>query len=260
MSLKSYIEEKPARVYTICKVIVIGLLGLFIIGAAFISSLILKDLLFILFVAFLALILSLPTYNFLASNISTKIIKKIFRFFFRTDLYEVQWLSKEFESFLGQDFEILNEIYEDYFKLRIALINSKYQLSDYSCMVLPLAKAYEGVLKKILVSSGFITEADLQENPNISINKYFNPVGNNAIFKALKDQARDKAIPYIIYSTYQECRNLIFHYDPYRDNRLKSIGDADFYQRRIDDAIKKAFETFHKLDITLATKAVKNKK
>jgi len=59
----------------------------------------------------------------------------------------------------------------------------------------------------------------------------------------LKDKARNKAIPYIIYSTYQECRNEILHYDSYRNNRI-TLEDADFYIRRIEDAIEKAYLTF----------------
>lgn len=248
MSFKSFIEEKPARAYVMYKIVVIALLGFFIIGTVFVSKLFLKEIYLILFTGLAAFTASLPLYNFLMSNNKTS-INNIFRLLFHTDLYEVQWLSREFENFLGKDFEILNEIYNDYFRIKASLnSNSAYELSDYSCMVLPLAKAYEGVLKKILVRSGFISEADLQEDPDISINKYFNPVGNNAIFNALKDRARDKAIPYVIYSTYQECRNLIFHYDPYRDNRLKTIDDAEFYYRRITDAIKKAYETFQKIE------------
>ena len=261
MTLRKYIEEEPLRAYKVYKIFVIGLLFLFVIILSFLLNLVFKPLTIKIPSLVAVLIVSYFSYNLLMINPKAK-IKKIFHFFYNSelDLYEVQWLSKDFEKFLGPDFEILYEIYNDYFSLRDRF-SSEYapNLSDYSCMVLPLAKAYEGVLKKILVRAGFINEADLQENPDISISRYFNPVGNNAIFRALKDQARDKTIPHVIYSTYQECRNLILHYDPYRDNRLKTIEDAEFYERRISDAIKKAYETFQKVEAKPEVETVKVK-
>lgn len=261
MSFRKYIEEEPSRAYIAYKIFIIVLLFLFVIIASLVLHLVFKPLIIKIPAVAIVLIVSYFSYRLSMVDPKTK-IKKIFQFLYNSDLdlYEVQWISRDFEKFLGADFEILNEIYNDYYSLRNRL-SSEYapDLSDYSCMVLPLAKAYEGVLKKILVRAGFISEADLQENPDISIGKYFNPVGNNAIFRALKDQARDKAIPHVIYSTYQECRNLIFHYDPYRDNRLKTIEDAEFYERRISDAIKKAFETFQKVEAEPEVKTVKVK-
>jgi len=162
----------------------------------------------------------------------------------RVGILEINWNSPEFEKFVGKE---LVDLYTDTQKLIKAMRNKGNRYSDYSFTVFPLAKAYEGVLKKILVKMGFITKAQLEQDPNISINSYFNPVGNSKITKALRDKARDKMIPHVIYSTYAECRNQILHHDPYRDNRLKTIEEADFFVRRISDAINKAYTTFKKV-------------
>lgn len=161
----------------------------------------------------------------------------------KVGILEINWNSPEFEKFVGKE---LVELYLDTQKLIKIMKNKRNTFSDYSFAVFPLAKAYEGVLKKILVKTGFITKAQLEQDPNISINSYFNPMGNSKITKALRDNARDKVIPYLIYSTYAECRNQILHHDQYRDNRLKTIEEADFYARRISDAIYKAYITFKK--------------
>lgn len=157
--------------------------------------------------------------------------------------YSPTWKSKEFDHFIGDellDLYVDNcNLFDDY---QIDRGTSKLSnLSDYSHLVLPIAKTYEGVLKKILIKKKLLKEEDLINNPSINVGGYFNPVGNKSIFNLL----RDKVIPHVIYATYQECRNQILHYDPYRDNRIKSIEDAKFYQRRILDAIDKAYETFN---------------
>jgi len=161
----------------------------------------------------------------------------------RLNFYLPIWQSKELDEFVGTD---LLELYLDANRLFSTIRESETIFSDYSFIVFPLAKVYEGVLKKILVQVNLIKEGELLENPDISINAYFNPIGNEKIKNVLRDKTRDKAIPFVIYSTYQECRNQILHYDPYRDNRLKTIEDAEYYQRRIIDAIIKAFNTFKK--------------
>jgi hypothetical protein len=157
--------------------------------------------------------------------------------------YNVKWKSKEFEEFAGKD---LIELYSDAKKMLSFFKNSANKFSDYSFIVFPLAKVYEGILKKILVEANLITEAQLQQDPDFSISGYFNPTGNSKIFDSLKDKTRDKAVPYVIFATYQECRNQILHYDPYRDNRIKNIDTARFYIERILDAIDKAYDTFKK--------------
>jgi hypothetical protein len=160
--------------------------------------------------------------------------------------YVVRWKSKEFDSFVGSE---LIDLYLDncrvfgLFETDPIRANNSY-VSDYSFLLLPIAKVYEGVLKKILVEKGVIDESVLLENPSVNVSSYLNPVGNKNISNLLKDKARDKAIPHVIYSTYQECRNQILHYDQHRDSRIKSFDDAKFYQRRILDAIDKAYQTF----------------
>ena len=167
----------------------------------------------------------------------------------RMGFFIVRWKSEEFDKFVGEE---LLDLHEDNRALLQSYNPSNdksvdiVDYSDYSFLVLPIAKVYEGILKKILVDGGLLKEDDLFKNPSINVGGYYNPVGNNKIFKLLKDKARDKAVPHVIYSTYQECRNQILHYDQYRDNRIKSYEDAEFYCRRIIYAIEKAYETFKK--------------
>ena len=159
--------------------------------------------------------------------------------------YNPRWKSWEFDNFIGEELLDLYEdsvkIFEDYNK---EIEKSLHNMSDYSFLVLPMAKVYEGILKRVLVKTKILKEEDLLSNPTINVGGYFNPIGNHKIFDRLKDKARDKTVPHIIYSTYQECRNNILHYDSYKDNRIKNIKDAEFYARRIMHAIDKVYESF----------------
>lgn len=167
----------------------------------------------------------------------------------RARFYKVKWRSKNFDEFVGED---LIELYQDSegvfqfigWKELDGDSEEAGLFSDHSFMLLPIAKAYEGVLKKILIENKILTEEDLASNPAINVGAYFNPISNEKLFNLLKDKARDRAIPHVIYSTYQECRNQIFHYDQFRDSRIKKYGEAVFYKKRILDAIYKAYDTF----------------
>lgn len=167
--------------------------------------------------------------------------------------FKVKWRSKDFDKFVGSE---LIELYQDsnylfeFFSLKHSpqnnIVKEPSVFTDHSFMLIPIAKVYEGVLKKILAKSGVIQDGDLFENPSINVGAYFNPAGNDKISCLLKDKARDKVVPHVIYSTYQECRNQIFHYDQYRDRRIKTVSEAEFYRKRILDAIYKAYDTFCK--------------
>ncbi len=168
----------------------------------------------------------------------------------KTGFYKVQWKSKEFDKFVGED---LVELYQDtntlfeFFSVdghSKELVREPSIFSDHSFMVLSIAKAYEGILKKILIQKEVVTEEDLALNPSLNVGAYFNPSNNERIFNLLKDRSRDKAIPHVIYSTYQECRNQILHHDQFKDRRIKTFSEAEFYRRRILDAIYKAYSTF----------------
>lgn len=166
----------------------------------------------------------------------------------KINLYITRWISRDFDEYIGND---LLELLEDGYRMINDFNKDKGtlsfpQVSDYSFLILPTAKAYEGILKKILINKGMLKEEGLKNNPNVNVGSFFNPLGNEAVFKILRDKARDKSIPHVIYSTYQECRNQLLHYDLYRDNRVKSIDEARFIYQRIIDAINKVYSTFIK--------------
>lgn len=159
------------------------------------------------------------------------------------ELYILHWKEKPYSGYLGE--EILKLRYDSILLLR-EFENSDKVFTDYSFVVSPMAKAYEGFLKKILVDVGAIKKTELKDHPGLSVNKFFHPIDGSMI-KYVSDKARERAIPAVIYTVYQECRNEIMHFDLYQHESkkvVKDINEADFFVRRIEDAIEKAYYTF----------------
>jgi len=147
------------------------------------------------------------------------------------------WFSGELDKFLGEE---LLQLRLDTIKLIRDIDFSDVSFSDYSFILLPVAKAFEGFLKKILVNLKLIKLSDLKTDPYIAINKYFNPK-DGLINEYLVDKKRDKTLPSNIFSVYQECRNDILHYDLHRNIAVYSLDQAEFYYDRIEDAIGKCY-------------------
>ncbi len=156
--------------------------------------------------------------------------------------YKVRWLSKEFDEFVGQD---LIDLRNDAYALASLWQSSPSvpTVHDYSFIVVPMSKAYEGFLKKILMRYGVVEELKFAEKPDESINKYFNPKDGTSekIYIHLRDARRDKAVPHEIFATYQEYRNQLVHYDTHRDTRVSTADDAKFMIRRIETVILRTY-------------------
>ncbi|MFA9288461.1 MAG: hypothetical protein ACEQSA_01100 [Weeksellaceae bacterium] len=155
----------------------------------------------------------------------------------------INWSEKPFSKYLGKDILYLRY---DSLILLDKLENDLHVFSDYSFVVSPFAKAYEGFLKKILVDVGAISKDELKSKPSLSVNSYFHPVEGSMV-KYTSDAAREKAIPAVIYTVYQECRNEIMHFDIYQHpskKAIRNIEEAKFFIKRIEDAIEKTYYTF----------------
>ena len=90
---------------------------------------------------------------------------------------------------------------------------------DYSFVVFPSAKAYEGFLKKVFLDMGFITEADYH-GKRFRIGKALNPFLENDIRE--KESVYDKIVNHCggkkladkLWEAWTEARNVVFHWFP----------------------------------------------
>ena len=125
------------------------------------------------------------------------------------------------------------------------------QFEDYSFVVFPAAKAYEGFLKKMFLDLGFITEDDYY-GKHFRIGKSLNPSLPKEI---RKDEVYGKIVVYCggkeladnLWETWRVSRNLVFHWFPNQKNAI-TFGGAIERVEMIIKALDQSFEGC-KLDI-----------
>ena len=116
---------------------------------------------------------------------------------------------------------------------------------DYSFIVFPAAKGYEGFLKKLFLDMGFITEVDYF-GKRFRIGKALNPslerelreregVYDKIIFHCGGEELANK-----LWTCWKECRNLLFHWFPNEKNAV-TLDEAKGRVNLIIDTIESAF-------------------
>ena len=102
-----------------------------------------------------------------------------------------------------------------------------YQFKDYSFLVFPFAKAYEGFLKKIFREKGLISRLDYISD-HLRLGKLMSPnligkLGEDSLYIKIKEQySQDLADK--VWNVWKNGRNQIFHYFPHN---VKAISFSE---------------------------------
>lgn len=134
---------------------------------------------------------------------------------------------KPWWNYLEEDLQELLE--ESFLLLEIFESRRPDAFHDYSFVVFPAAKAYEGFLKKVFLDRGFITKDDYF-GQRFRIGKALNPELED---KYRQESVYDKIVTYCggeelaknLWETWKTCRNLVFHWFP-DEKRVISLSDA----------------------------------
>lgn len=116
---------------------------------------------------------------------------------------------------------------------------------DYSFVVFPAAKAYEGFLKKFFLDMKFITEEDYF-GKHFRIGKALNPAirrdfpGTESIYDKVAQHCGGKDLANTLWETWRECRNLVFHWFPNEKNAI-TMEMAQSRFEMIINAIDRSF-------------------
>jgi len=116
-------------------------------------------------------------------------------------------LAKHFDSSKGRDVDII------------------LATKDYSFVVLPVAKALEGYVIKLLVKLGMITKKDLKDNP-------FQQVGtiiNLDAFEKAVISKKFRPVPKELQAEWDRSRNFLLHFD---ENHRFTLTEAS---KKLDD-------------------------
>ncbi|MFA6250573.1 MAG: hypothetical protein WC686_03670 [Candidatus Shapirobacteria bacterium] len=121
-------------------------------------------------------------------------------------------------------------------------------ISDYSFLVSPIAKAYEGFLKDFFLKLGIIDQYNYHSD-RFRVGKTLNPslrYKRFSIFQKLADLDEEgEALAETLWDAWKYGRNEIFHYFPHN---LKNITSGEAYERivQILNAIIKSGEFLKK--------------
>ncbi len=155
---------------------------------------------------------------------------------FVIDLTTKQWwdyLDHDLQELLLQAFDLL----------RVSSTLDSYR--DYSFIVFPASKAYEGFLKKIFLDMGFITREDY-DGTRFRIGKALNPSlerearNGQWVYEKLEHYCNGKDLPDLLWTTWKECRNAVFHWFP-KDARALTRDEAGERLNRVIYAIDSVF-------------------
>ncbi len=132
----------------------------------------------------------------------------------------------------------------DYLKDQI-IEDAEYSFKDYSFLVFPYAKAYEGFLKQVFLDVRFITHLDYISN-HFRLGKVLSPhmiqkLGQNKSLYVQIEKTINRDFAEKVWTTWKLHRNEIFHYYPHN---LKAItfGEADGIAKQITKTMRDVYK------------------
>lgn len=128
-------------------------------------------------------------------------------------------------------------ILEGNFLMNEVIRKSEFQFKDYSFLVFPYAKAYEGYLKEVFKDIGYISHLDYISD-HLRLGKLMSPnllgrLGDRSLYRKLRDNT-SKEMADRVWNTWKVGRNQVFHYFPHN---LKALTFEEAEQR-VNDIVQ----------------------
>ncbi len=152
---------------------------------------------------------------------------------------------REFWEYLSPTQQDL--ILEGQYLMNDVIKEGAFEFKDYSFLVFPFAKAYEGFLKQIFKDMGFISRLDYISD-HLRLGKLMSPnlemrLGQKSLYKKIKERVNmefaDK-----VWMAWKKGRNQIFHYFPHNLKRINFQEAENF----ANDFVRIMEEVFSKLN------------
>ena len=146
-------------------------------------------------------------------------------------------------SFLEEDLQGLLKEAET-LAVNVAKWDKKFH--DYSFIVFPAAKAYEGFLKKVFLDRRFISEDEFY-GKRFRVGKALNPSldrrfrEKESVYDRIVEFCGGKEMADLMWDTWKNCRNLIFHWFPKEKNAIS-----------YSEAIERLNKIFNTMDETFS--------
>lgn len=135
--------------------------------------------------------------------------------------------------------------------------SSAIEFHDYAFVVFPAAKAYEGILKKLLLDLKLIQKRQYLSN-HFRIGRALNPnlpqrYRSNWVWEKLAKSCGGESLPNALWDTWRESRNLVFHWFPDHKNSI-TLSEAKMRIELIMKAVDRAFENCKVPQVSKVTK------
>lgn len=122
--------------------------------------------------------------------------------------------------------------------------DSEYSFKDYSFLVFPYAKAYEGFLKQAFLDCKFITHLDYISD-HFRVGKMLSPnlmekLGEKSLYKQISE-ASTKDFADEVWTTWKMHRNEILHYYPHNIKAIE-FNEADGVIKTIISTMQDVFK------------------
>lgn len=147
----------------------------------------------------------------------------------------------KFWDYLSQNQKDL--ILEGNFLMNDVIKHHNFTFKDYSFLIFPFAKAYEGYLKQLFHDVGFISRLDYVSD-HLRLGKLMSPnlvdrLGDRSLYKQMKDHVT-KEFADLVWNTWKMGRNQIFHYFPH-NLKAVSLSEAEEIVAQIIHAMREAY-------------------
>lgn len=119
--------------------------------------------------------------------------------------------------------------------------NHNNEISDYSYLVFPFSKAYEGFLKKLFLDLKLIDKNEFYGD-EVRIGRILNPSFKNEdrnVYSRIPRHIPDRDLSDYLWTVWKNGRNLVFHYYPHNFRKL-SFRDAQLLIGDVVDAMSEA--------------------
>ncbi len=119
-----------------------------------------------------------------------------------------EYLSQTQKDLINEGQYLMNEVIQDH----------AYRFKDYSFLIFPFAKSYEGFLKQLFKDVGFISHLDYISD-HLRLGKLLSPhlvmkLGDKSLFEKVRING-SRELAETIWKTWKLGRNEIFHYFPH---------------------------------------------
>ncbi len=157
-------------------------------------------------------------------------------------------MTENLENFLGPE---LAALYGDGEKLLVTTSDSVY--SDYSFVIFPFAKVYEGFLKKLFFQIGAISENQYNSD-HWRVGKALNPQlekelrHEESVYDRILNLPGGIILADALWKAWKEGRNMVFHYFPGQHQPL-SFEKAREIVNQLEEAMSMALASLNK-DLT----------